>query len=61
MINAIRSAAAAKWWLAAATLALLGAYIGSPRRTQRIGGRVSLGAAILLTIGIISLSLHKSP
>jgi hypothetical protein len=56
MINAIRSASAAKWWLAAATLALLGSYIRSPRRSARIWGAVSLGAAVLMAIGIVRLS-----
>jgi hypothetical protein len=56
MINAIRSAAAAKWWLAALTLALLGSHLRSPGRTPRIWGAVSLAAAVLMAIGIVSLS-----
>jgi hypothetical protein len=56
MINAIRSAAAAKWWLAAVTLALLGSYLRSPRRPARIWGAVSLGVAVLMAIGIVRLS-----
>ena len=56
MINAIRSAAAAKWWLASVTLALLGSYMRSPRRAARVWGAVSLGAAVLTAIGIVSLS-----
>jgi hypothetical protein len=56
MINAIRSAAGAKWWLAALTLALLGSYLRSPRPSARIWGAVSLGAAVLLAIGIVRLS-----
>ena len=53
MINAIRSAAAAKWWLAALTLALLGSYVSRPGRAARVGGAVSLGIAVLMALGIL--------
>jgi len=56
MINAIRSAAAAKWWLAAATLALLGTYMRGPRLAARIWGAVSLTVAVLMAIGIAELN-----
>jgi len=56
MINAIRSAAAAKWWLAAVTLALFGSYLRSSHLAARIWGAVSLIVAVLMAAGIISLS-----
>jgi len=56
MINAIRSAAAAKWWLAAVTLALFGSYLRRPSLAARAWAVVSLGAAVALAIGIVSLS-----
>lgn len=61
MINAIRSAAAAKWWLAAVTLALLGSYLRSPRPAARWWGAVSLGVALAMSVGILYLSglLHR--
>jgi len=57
MINAIRSAAAAKWWLATVTLAFLGVYLRSPNSMARTWGAVSIGVSILVAIGIILLSI----
>jgi hypothetical protein len=38
------------------TLALLGSYMRGPDRAARIWGAVSLGVAVLMAIGIVSLT-----
>lgn len=53
MINAVRSAAVAKWWLAAVTIALLGSYVALPGRGRRVGGIAALATALLMAVGIL--------